>query len=75
MVAGAALALDGAALVSVGVWSGRVTLTIVGLVFLASALVVLLSWRWYRQRLAQIAAARRALGEEVREIQRSLRES
>jgi hypothetical protein len=48
-------------------------LVLVGAVFFLSALLVLLSWRWYRQRLADIAAARRALSDETRELQRSLR--
>ena len=49
-------------------------LALVGLVFFLSALLVLLSWRWYQRRLADIAAARRALSDEAREMQRSLRE-
>jgi hypothetical protein len=49
-------------------------LVLVGAVFVLSALLVLLSWRWYRRRLADITAARRALGDETREMQRTLRE-
>jgi membrane protein implicated in regulation of membrane protease activity len=75
IVAAAALATDGAALVTIGLWSRRMTFAVVGVVFLASALLVVLSWRWYRRRLADIASARRALGDEARDIQRSLRES
>jgi hypothetical protein len=74
IIAATVLGFDGAALVALGLWSGRMMLVLVGLVFFLSALVVLLSWRWYRRRLADIAAARRALGEEAREMQRSLRE-
>jgi hypothetical protein len=74
IVAAAVLGFDGAALVGLGLWSGRTMLALVGAVFFVSALVVLLSWRWYRRRLADIAAARRALGDEAREMQRSLRE-
>ena len=48
-------------------------LVLVGAVFFLSALLVLLSWRWYRRRLADITAARRALSEEAREMRRSLR--
>jgi hypothetical protein len=73
-VAAAVLAFDGAALLGFGAWSGRVMLVLVGTVFFVSALLVLLSWRWYRRRLADIAAARRALSDEAREMQRSLRE-
>jgi hypothetical protein len=43
-------------------------------VFFVSAGLVLLYWRWYRRRVADIAAARRVLGDEVREMQRLLRE-
>jgi hypothetical protein len=49
-------------------------LALVGLVFFGSALLVLLSWRWYRRRLESIGAARRALGDEARQMQRSLPE-
>jgi hypothetical protein len=68
------LAFDGAALLGFGAWSGRAMLVLVGGVFFLSALLVLLSWRWYRRRLADISAARRALSDEAREMQRSLRE-
>jgi membrane protein implicated in regulation of membrane protease activity len=74
LVAAAVLAFDGAALLGVGIWSGRMMLALVGLVFFLSALLVLLSWRWYRRRLTDIAAARRALSDEAREMQRTLRE-
>jgi hypothetical protein len=72
--AASVLAFDGAALLGLGVWRGRMLLVLVGAVFCLSALLVLLSWRWYRRRLADITAARRALGDEARELQRSLRE-
>jgi HAMP domain-containing protein len=49
-------------------------LVLVGAAFVLSALLVLVSWRWYRRRLRDIASARRALGDEAREMQRSLRE-
>ena len=49
-------------------------LVLIGLVFFLSALLVLLSWRWYRRRLEDITVARRALGDEAREMQRALRE-
>ena len=74
MVAAAVLAFDGAALLGFGAWSGRVMLVLVGAVFFLSALLVLLSWRCYRRRLTDIAAARRALSDEALEMQRSLRE-
>jgi hypothetical protein len=48
-------------------------LVLVGLVFFVSSGLVLLYWRWYRRRLDDITAARRALGDEAREMQRLLR--
>jgi hypothetical protein len=73
IVAAAVLGFDGAALLGLGVWRGRMLLVLVGAVFFLSALLVLLSWRWYQRRLRDIASARRALGDEAREMQRSLR--
>jgi membrane protein implicated in regulation of membrane protease activity len=70
MVAASVLAFDGAALAGLGWWSGRVLLALVGVMFFISSGLVLLYWRWYRRRLDDIAAARRALAEEAREMQR-----
>lgn len=69
----AVLAFDGAALIGLGIWGRRMLLAVMGLVFLFSAGLVLASRRWYRSRLADIAAARGALTEEQREIRRVLR--
>ena len=74
LVAATVLGFDGAALVGLGLWSGRTILTLVGLVFFVSAVVVLWSWRWYRRRLEDLTAARQAVGDEAREMQRTLRE-
>jgi hypothetical protein len=74
VAAAVVLGFDGAALLGLGIWSGRVILTLVGLVFLLSAGLVLLSWRWYRRRLDDIAAARRALKDDALDMQRVLRE-
>jgi hypothetical protein len=74
-VAAAVLAFDGAALAAVGFWSGRIMLGLVGVVFFISAGMVVVYWRWYRRRLADIAATRQALGDDAREMQRLLRES
>jgi membrane protein implicated in regulation of membrane protease activity len=68
------LAFDGAALAVLGFWSERLVLALVGVVFFISSGLVLLYWRWYRRRLADIASARGALGDEAREMQRLLRE-
>jgi hypothetical protein len=74
LVAAAVLAFDGAALALLGFWSDRLVLALVGAVFFISSGLVLLYWRWYRRRLADIATARRALGDEAREMQRLLRD-
>jgi hypothetical protein len=68
LLAAAVLAFDGAALALLGFWSDRWVLVLVGLVFFISSGLVLLYWRWHRRRLAEIAAARRALGDEAREM-------
>ena len=72
LVAAAVLAFDGVALAAVGYMSGRVVLIPVGLVFFVSSGLILLYRRWYRRRLDDILAARRALSEEAREMQRLL---
>lgn len=73
VIAAAVLTFDGAALVGLGLWTGRMVLVPVGLAFFVAAGLVLLYWRWYRRRLADIAAARRVLADEAREMQRLLR--
>ena len=73
VAAAVVLGFDGAALVGLGLWSGRAVLVPVGLVLFLSAGLVIVSWRWYQRRLGQIALARRALGDEVREMQRMVR--
>ncbi|HEU4682431.1 MAG TPA: hypothetical protein VFS51_11825 [Gemmatimonadales bacterium] len=74
IVASAVLAFDGAALVGFGLRTDRLVLVLVGAVFFVSSGLVVLYWRWYRRRVADIAAARRALGDEAREMQRLLRD-
>jgi hypothetical protein len=73
VVAAAVLAFDGAALAGLGLWTDRLVLVFIGAVFIISSGLVVLYWRWYRRRVADIAAARRAMGDEVREMQRLLR--
>lgn len=72
LVATAVLAFDGAAIAGLGFMTGRMVLVPVGLVFFLSSGLILLYRRWYRRRLDDIMAARRALSEEAREIQRLL---
>jgi hypothetical protein len=72
LIAAGVLAFDGAALGAAGLWTNRVVLALIGLVTFLSSGLVLLSWRWYRQRLDDIAIARSALHDEVTEMQRLL---
>ena len=72
IVAAAVLAFDGAALAGLGWWSGRLMLLLIGLVCFVSSGLVILYWRWYQRRLADIAAARRELADEARELRRLL---
>ncbi len=74
IVAAAVLAFDGAALTGLGWWSGRLMLVLLGIVCFVSSGLVLWYWRWYQRRLDDIAAARRSLGDDAREMQRLLRE-
>jgi protein-S-isoprenylcysteine O-methyltransferase Ste14 len=75
VVAAAVLAFDGAALAGLGLWADRPVLVLIGAVFFVSSGLVLLYWRWYRRRVADISAARRAVSDEVREMQRLLGKS
>ena len=70
----AVLAFDGAALAALGILAGRTVLVAVGVVLFLSSGLVVVYWRWYRRRLDDIAATRRTWSEEVREMQRLLRE-
>ncbi len=73
IVAAGFLAFDGAALLGLGVWSGRTMLLVLGAILLASSGVVLLFWRWHLRRLDEIAEARADLREEAEEMRRALR--
>ncbi|HEU5303462.1 MAG TPA: hypothetical protein VFU40_02350 [Gemmatimonadales bacterium] len=72
VVAAAVLGFDGAAIAGLGLWSDRLVLVPVGLAFFAAGGLVLVYWRWYRRRLRDIAAARRALADQARDMQRLL---
>jgi hypothetical protein len=74
VIAAIVLAFDGTALVGFGWWSGRLLLVLLGIICLASAGLVVLSWRWYRRRLQDIAALRQGLADEAKELQSFLRE-
>jgi membrane protein implicated in regulation of membrane protease activity len=74
LVAVGFLTFDGLALAGIGLMSARNMLVAMGLVFFVSAGLVLLYWRWHRQRLRDIASERGTLSEDVRDMQRLLRE-
>jgi hypothetical protein len=74
VIAAAVLAFDGAALALFGWWSRRAVLGLIGAAFFISSGLLLVSWRWYRRRLDDIAQSRRALSDEAREMQRLLRD-
>jgi hypothetical protein len=67
------LAFDGAALLALGLWSGRTALLVAGGVLFLSSGVVLLVWRQHLRRLGEIAEARRELRDEAEELRRLLK--
>lgn len=73
LVAVGFLAFDGAALMGLGIWSGRRALLVAGVVLLLSSGLVLLFWRRHLRRLDEIAEARHELGDEAEELRRLLR--
>ncbi len=74
VIAAVILAFDGTALAVFGWWSGRLMLVLLGVICFVSAGLVVLSWRWYRRRLQDIAVLRQGLADEARELQSLLRE-
>jgi hypothetical protein len=48
-------------------------LVLAGAALLAVSFLVVLSWGWYRRRLEQIAAARKALADDAREMLKEVR--
>lgn len=73
LVAAGFLAFDGAALMGLGVWSGRRAFLVAGVVLILSSVLVLLFWRRHLRRLDEIAEARRELRDEAEELRRILR--
>ena len=67
------LAFDGAALLGLGLWSGRTGLLLAGSVLFLSSGIVLLVWRQHLRRLEEIGEARRELREEAEELRRLLK--
>ncbi len=65
------LAIDAILLMLAGLWSDRVVLVILGVVFAVAAVGVLLYWRAHQRQLEEIAKARddlRAEAEALREL-------
>jgi hypothetical protein len=67
------LAFDGAALLALGLWSGRRALLVAGSVLFLSSGVVLLVWRQHVRRLNEITEARRELRDDAEELRRLLK--
>jgi membrane protein implicated in regulation of membrane protease activity len=74
LLAAGFLAFDGAALLALGIWSGRSAFLVGGSVLFLSSGIVLLVWRQHLRRLDQIAEARRELRDEAEELRRLLRD-
>jgi membrane protein implicated in regulation of membrane protease activity len=73
LVAAGFLAFDGAALVGLGIWSGRGAFLVTGVVLFLSSGLVLLFWRRHLRRLDEIDEARQELRDEAEELRRLLR--
>lgn len=72
IIGAAFLGFDGATLVGLGLWAGRISLVVSGLVLFLSSGLVLLYWRRYRRQVEEIAAQRRALRQEVQDLRNLL---
>ena len=59
------LAIDAVLLMLAGLWSDRVVLVILGVVFAVAAMGVLLYWRAHKKRIEEIAKARDDLKAEA----------
>jgi len=68
------LALDAVLLVLAGAWMERPSLVIWGGVFAVLAAVPVFLWRRYVKHLRDVRTARRAMAEEIRHLQSTLRE-
>jgi hypothetical protein len=65
------LAIDAILLIFAGLWSDRVALVVLGVVFAVAALGVLLYWRAHKRQLEEISKARadlKAEAEAMREL-------
>jgi hypothetical protein len=71
-IAAGFLGFDGATLIGLGLWAGRTSLVVIGLVLFLSSGLVLLYWRRHQRRIEEIAAEQRALREDVKELRNLL---
>jgi hypothetical protein len=72
IVAAGFLGFDGVTLLGLGIWAGRASLVVVGLVLFLSSGLVLLYWRRHRRQVEEIAADQHALRQEVKELRNLL---
>lgn len=68
------LSLDAVLLVLAGVWTHRLTLVFWGVFFAGLAAVPVVLWRRYRGRLDDVRSARRAVAQELRQLQSTRRD-
>jgi hypothetical protein len=73
LVAVALLAVEGVALLGLGLWTTRPGLALGGGALLAGARLVWWSWQRQRRRLEEIAAVRRELRADAEELRRATR--
>jgi hypothetical protein len=73
IIAAVFLGFDGATLFGLGIWAGRTSLVVVGLVLFLSSGLVLIYWRGHQRRVEEISADQRALREEAEELRNLLR--
>ncbi len=69
------LGLDGVLLVLAGVWLDRAALIFWGVVLGLLAVLPILLWRRYLRQIDEVHTARRAVAQELRYLQRVLRET
>lgn len=73
LVAAGFVAFDGAALMALGLWSGRRAYLVAGVALFLSSGLVLFLWRRHLHRLDEIAETRRNLRDEAEDLRRLLR--
>jgi hypothetical protein len=69
------LGLDAVLLVLAGAWLGRASLIVWGIVLGVLAAVPVVLWRRYVRQMTEVHGARHAMVQELRQLQRTLRET